>query len=301
MGHKEVPVTQLRKRVLEELERRNYSQATARAYVGAIRRFAEHFHRSPEKLGVEHIRQYQLHLVQERKLQPRTVMIQMAALRFLFLKTLKRRYSRDDLPLPKTPRRQLPTVLSREEVARLIESTSNLRHRTILMTLYATGVRRAELCRLKPENIDSQRMVIHIIQGKGGKNRDVPLSPKLLDQLRTYYRSMKCKNGWLFPSLQIRRRDQPITSKAVWHACREATRRAGITKPVHPHTLRHSLATHLLEAGADLCTIQAILGHSDVRDTAMYVHLSTRHLQVVANPLDSLPAGSASHQEPPKK
>ena len=104
MGHKEVPVTQLRKKVLEELERRNYSQATARAYVGAIRRFAEHFHRSPEKLGIEHIRQYQLHLVQERKLQPRTVMIQMAALRFLFLKTLKRRYSRDDLPLPKTPR-----------------------------------------------------------------------------------------------------------------------------------------------------------------------------------------------------
>jgi len=127
VGHKEVPVTQLRKKVLEELERRNYSQATARAYVGAIRRFAEHFHRSPDQLGIEHVRQYQLHLVQERKLQPRTVMIQMAALRFLFLKTLKRRYSRDDLPLPKTPRRQLPTVLSREEVAKLIESTSNLR------------------------------------------------------------------------------------------------------------------------------------------------------------------------------
>src|ERR1700722_17809906 len=118
VGHKEVPVTQLRKRVLEELERRNYSQATARAYVGAIRRFAEHFHRSPDQLGIEHVRQYQLHLVQERKLQPRTVMIQMAALRFLFLKTLKRRYSREDLPLPKTPRRQLPVVLSREEVAK---------------------------------------------------------------------------------------------------------------------------------------------------------------------------------------
>ena len=120
------------------------------------------------------------------------------------------------------------------------------------MTLYATGVRRAELCRLKPEDIDSQRMVIHIIQGKGGKNRDVPLSPKLLDQLRTYYRSMKRKNGWLFPSLQVRREDQPITSKAVWHACREATRRAGITKHVHPHTLRHYAASRTMPRGPKL-------------------------------------------------
>ena len=173
-------MTQLRKKVLEELERRNYSQATASVYVGAIRRFAEHFHRSPDQLGIEHVRQYQLHLVQERKLQPRTVMIQMAALRFLFLKTLKRRYSRDDLPLPKTPRRQLPTVLSREEVAKLIESTSNLRHRTILMTLYATGVRRAELCRLKPEDIDSQRMVIHFTSSKAATGTFFRHQPRIL-------------------------------------------------------------------------------------------------------------------------
>ena len=232
-------MTQLRKKVLEELERRNYSQATAHAYVGAIRRFAKHFHRSPDQLGCEHVREYQLHLVQERKLHPRSVMIQMSALRFLFLKVLKRRFCRDDLPLPKLLRRQVPVVLSPEEVARLIDSAANLRHRSILMTLYSTGMRRSELCHLRPEDIDKERMVIRIRQGKGGKDREVPLSPKLLDQLRTYYRSLKRRNGWMFPSLQARRSDEPITDKVVWHACREATRRAGITKAVHPHTLRH--------------------------------------------------------------
>jgi integrase/recombinase XerD len=180
MGHKEVPVTQLRKKVLEELERRNYSQATRHAYVGAIRRFAEYFHRSPEQLGPAQIREYQLHMVQ-RGLRPKTVMVQMAALRFLFLKVLRRRYYREDLPLPRSPRRQAPVVLSREEVARLIECASNLRHRTILMALYSTGMRRSELCHLRTEDIDKHRMVIHIRQGKGGKDRDVPLSPKLLE------------------------------------------------------------------------------------------------------------------------
>jgi site-specific recombinase XerD len=154
--------------VLDELERRNYSQATVDAYVSGIRRFAEYFHRSPDQLGCEHVREYQLHLVQERKLHPRTVMIQMAALRFLFLKVLKRRYSRDDLPLPKLLRRQVPTVLSRDEVLRLIDSTANLRHRTILMALYSTGMRRSELCHLRTEDIDKERMVIRIRQGKGG-------------------------------------------------------------------------------------------------------------------------------------
>jgi len=231
-------VTQLRKRVLEELERRNYSQATARAYVGAIRRFAEYFHRSPDQLGTEHVRAYQLDLIQ-RKLRPRSVMLQMAALRFLFLKVLKRRFSRDDLPLPKLLRRQVPTVLSPSEVTRLIAAAANLRHRTILMALYSTGMRRAELCHLRTEDIDKERMVIHIRPGKGGKDREVPLSPKLYDQLRTYYRSLRHKSGWLFPSIQTRRSDEPMTDKTIWHACREATRRAGITKSVHPHTLRH--------------------------------------------------------------
>jgi integrase/recombinase XerD len=291
-------VTHLRKMVLDELERRNYSQATAWSYVGAIRQFAAYFHCSPDQLNAEHVREYQLHLLQERKLHPRTVSVQTAALRFLFNKVLKRRLWRDDLPLPKLLRRQIPVVLSREEVARLIDSTGNLRHRTILMTLYSTGVRRSELCRLRPEDIDKERMVIRIRQGKGGKDREVPLSPKLLHQLRTYYRSLKRKNGWLFPSLQTRRVDQPITNKAVWHVCREAGRRAGITKAIHPHTLRHSFATHLFDSGAELLVIQTLLGHADPRDTMIYLHLSTRTLRAAPNPLETLVLASQPDQEP---
>jgi integrase/recombinase XerD len=290
-------VTQLRKRVLEELERRNYSQATARSYVGAIRRFAEYFHRSPEQLGPEQIREYQLHMV-HRGLRPRTVMIQMAALRFLFVKVLKRRYSRDDLPLPKTPKRQIPIVLSQEEVARLIGCASNLRHRTILMTLYAKGMRRAELCRLRTEDIDKERMVIRIPHGKGDKAREVPLSPKLLDQLRIYYRSLKVKSGWVFPSLQERHRGEPMTDKAVWHACESASRRAGITKHVHPHTLRHSFATHLFDSGAELPVVQTLLGHADPRDTMIYLEVSTRKLRAAPNPLDTLELAGAPGREP---
>jgi site-specific recombinase XerD len=294
-------MTQLRQRVLEELERRNYSQATARAYVGAIRRFAEYFHRSPDQLDPEHVRQFQLHLIRERKLQPKSIQVHMAAIRFLFVKTLKRNYRRDDLPLPKTPRR-LPTILSQDETARLIESAANLRHRTILMALSATGMRRSELARLHSEDIDSQRMVVHIRHGKGGNDRDVPLSPKLLHQLRLYYRSAKrTPSGWLFPSIQHRRVDQPIETKTIWHACREAARRAGIPKAVHPHTLRHSFATHLVEAGADLRTIQLLLGHADISDTAVYLHLSTRHLRAAVNPLDALDLTVPPMTEPTQK
>jgi site-specific recombinase XerD len=294
-------VTQLRKRVLEELERRNYSQATARAYVGAIRRFAEYFDRSPERLGLEHVRQYQVSLFAERKLRPHTVLVEMCALRFLYLKVLKRPFRRDDLPLPKLLRRQVPTVLSPHEVSRLIASAANLRHCTILMTLYSTGMRRSELCHLRTEDIDKERMVIRIRQGKGGKDREVPLSPKLYDQLRTYYRSLKHKSGWLFPSIQTRRWDEPMTDKTIWHACREATRRAGITKSVHPHTLRHSFATHLLDSGAELPAIQILLGHSDPRDTMIYLHLSTRKLRAAPNPLDNLAAAMAAEMEPEEK
>jgi integrase/recombinase XerD len=288
MGHKEVPVTQLRQRVLEELERRNYSQATARAYVAAIRRFAEFFGRSPEQLDCEHIRQYQIHLRQDRKLRPKSVMVQMAALRFLYLKVLRRSYSRDDLPLPKQPRRQIPLVLSPDEVTRLINAAPNLRYRTILMTLYSTGMRRAELCQLRPEDIDKERMILRIPHGKGGKAREVPLSQRLLDQLRVYYRSLRRRNGWMFPSLQFNRPNEPITDKVVWHACRQATRRAAIAKAVHPHTLRHCFATHLLDNGAELPAIQILLGHEDPRDTMIYLHLSTRKLKAAPNPLETL-------------
>ena len=290
-------MTQLRKMTLEELERRNYSQATARAYIGAIRRFAAYFHRSPDQLGPLEIREYQLHLYQ-RKLHPKTIRLHTAALRFFYRKVLHRRLTADDLPLPKLLRRQIPIVLSPEEVTRMIDAAPNLRHRTILMTLYSTGMRRSELCHLRPEDIDTERMVVRIRQGKGGKDREVPLSAKLLDQLRTYEGSVRRRNGWLFPSLQTRRPNEPITEKAVWHACREATRRAGIAKPVHPHTLRHSFATHLFDNGAELPVLQTLLGHADPRDTMIYLHLATRKLRSAPNPLETLPPASQPDQEP---
>jgi len=290
-------VTQLRKMTLEELERRNYSQATAHTYIDAIRRFAAHFHRSPDLLGPLEIREYQLHLYQ-RKLHPQTIRVHTAALRFFYRKVLHQRLSADDLPLPKLLRRQIPIVLSPDEVTRMIDATPNLRHRTILMTLYSTGIRRSELCHLRPEDIDKERMIVRIRQGKGGKDREVPLSPKLLEQLRTYYRSVKVRNGWMFPSLLTRRPDQPITQKAVWHACREATRRAGITKAVHPHTLRHSFATHLFDSGAELPVIQTLLGHADPRDTMIYLHLATRKLREAPNPLEMLNLPGAQGREP---
>jgi len=282
---------------LDELGRRNYSQATARTYVDAIKAFAAYFHRPPDQLGPDEIRKYQLYLV-DRELHPKTIRVQTAALRFFFRKVLRRSLFADAAPLPKVVRHQPPTVLSRDEVARLIDAAPNLRHRTILMTLYATGVRCSELCHLRPEDIDKERMVIRIRQGKGGKDREVPLCPKLHEQLRTHYRALKRRNGWLFPSLQTRRAVEPITQKAVRHACQQASRRAGITKHVHPHTLRHSFATHLYDDGAELPVIQTLLGHSDPRDTMIYVHLSTRRLRAAPNPLETLGAPRQSDPEP---
>jgi len=242
-------VTHLRQLMLDELERRNYSPNTVRSYLHAVEEFARHFGRSPEQLGPDHVREYQVHLFRDRKLSARTIAGQTAALRFLFVKTLRRPYLPDALPFPKHSRR-LPTVLSQEEVARLIDASGNLMHRAMVMTLYATGVRRAELCRLKVADIDSKRMVLHIHEGKGGRDRDIPLSPKLLATLREYWRWMKPKT-YLFPGMENNwRADVPVTTKVAWIAVTEAAKAAGITRRVSPHTLRHSYATHLLEAGA---------------------------------------------------
>jgi integrase/recombinase XerD len=280
-------VTRLRKIMLEELQRRNYSAITTRNYLRVVADFAKYFGKSPDKLGPNELRTYQAYLLQDRKLTPGTVVNRVAALRFFFVKTLKRHQFRDFLPYPQD-RRRLPTVLSREEVTRLINAAGTLFRRTLLMTLYGTGMRRAELARLKVSDIDSQRMIIRVVAGKGGKDRDLPLSPALLEILREYWRWRKPRL-YLFPTRTCRRRlDQPISDKTVWIACSEAARRAGISKRVAPHTLRHSWATQLLEAGTDLRTIQVLPGHGDLETTAQYLHLSQRHLQAVTNPLDNL-------------
>jgi integrase/recombinase XerD len=287
-------VTHLRKMMLEELQRRNYSAVTTRHYLRVVADFAKYFRKSPDKLGLNELRTYQAYLLRERKLTPGTVINQVAALRFFFVKTLKRHQFRDFLPYPQDQRR-LPTVLSREEVSRLIEAAGTLFRRTLLMTLYGTGMRRSELAHLKVGDVDSQRMIIRVVAGKRGKDRDLPLSPALLETLREYWRWRKPKL-YLFPTRMRRvQNEEPISDKTVWIACSEAAHRAGIRKRVTPHTLRHSWATHLLEAGTDLRTIQVLLGHGDLETTAQYLHLSQRHLQAVINPLDGLALSSSEN------
>jgi len=230
-------VTQLRKRMLEELQRRNYSPKTIRNYINTVKDFSRHFKKSPDKLGPDELRIYQVYLLQERKLAAATVVGRVAALRFFFLRVLRKRGFSEYLPYPKR-RWRLPEILSKEEVARLINAAGNLMQRAILMILYGTGMRRAEVAHLKVSHIDSARMMIHVECGKGGRSRDIPLSPTLLETLREYWR-LKKPQDYLFPGRD--NKDQPISDKSIWYACKEAVRYAGITKHVTPHTLRHYL------------------------------------------------------------
>lgn len=228
-------------RLREELVRRNYAATTIHSYLKAVGHFHQHVGVPLDQLGPDEIRSYHAHLLGERKLAVNTVVLNICALRFLYIKVLKRRDMKEDLPYPKQ-RLQLPVILSPAEVAQLIGSASNLYHRTLLMTLYATGLRRSELCRLKVSDIDSKRMMIRVVQGKGGIDREVPLSRKLLPTLREYYRWMRPQT-YLFPgTVDNWRADKPISPKIVWQAVREATLRAGIRKRVTPHTLRNASA-----------------------------------------------------------
>jgi integrase/recombinase XerD len=290
-------VTHLRKLMLEELQRRNYSEETIRSYIHAVEDFSRRFDCPPDRLGPRHIREYQAELFQKRKLSSGTVVIRLAALRFFYTKTLRRAWSVADTPYPKRNHR-LPTILSQEEVTQLIDAACSPFHRTILMTLYATGARRAELTHLKISDVDNKRMVIRIEGGKERKDRDVMLSPVLLEELRAHWRRLRRKpSQWLFPGNYHHTGDHPIDTKTVWDACLNAAKRANLKKGVHPHTLRHCFATHLLEAGADLRTIQILLGHADLKETTIYLHLSQRHLNATASPLDSLKLRDRSPQE----
>jgi site-specific recombinase XerD len=282
--------------MLEELQRRNLSPITTRIYLRSVEEFARYYQKSPDQLGPEHIRQYQAHLFTDRKLGAIAVAQQLSALRFFFLYTLKRPWMLEGMAMPKHPFR-LPEVLSREEVERLIQGAWSPLHRVWLVILYATGLRREELVRLKVSDIDSGRMLLHIRQGKGRKDRDVMLSPRLLEELRDYWRRVQPKpKTYLFPSKDPHQKgDVPMQAKSVFDAVQQAARRAGIEKHVHPHTLRHSFATHLLESGADLRTIQLLLGHADLKTTSRYLHLSERHLKAAASPLDSLTLAAAAN------
>src|SRR5258708_5018597 len=212
--------------MLEELERRNYAPGTIRSYIRTVEHFARHFHRPPDQLGPEHIRQYQAAMFREWKLAQNTVSQRLGALRFFYTQVLKQPWSTAETASPKKVL-HLPQVLSREEVAQLIDAAQTPVYRMLLMTLYATGARRAEVARLKISDIDSQRMIIHVRGGKGRKDRDVLLSPKLLDALREYWRGLKHKSStWLFPGRCGRTADRPINTNVVWLPCRPACARA---------------------------------------------------------------------------
>ena len=234
-------MTELRQRMLEELQRRNFSPSTIRGYIRTVRDFAVYFRKSPDQLGVEQVRQFQLHMLRDQKLATGTVQNRMTALHFFFRKVLKRHDPElYDMALTRRPKK-LPVVLSPEEVEKLIEAAPNIRYRMILLLLYATGLRRTEASQLKLADIDSKRMIIHVHEGKNSRDRELPLTPKLLEALRAYWRACKVKpKVYLFPARsQKMDEERPITDKAVWHACRESARRARLSKRLGPHTLRH--------------------------------------------------------------
>ena len=278
-------MSSLRQRMLEDMQVRGLSTCTQRVYVATVARFARYFGRSPARLGPEQIRAYQVYLTNERRLAPSSLIAAVSALRFFYRVTLQKRWTIDDaIPAPKMPR-CLPVVLSPEEVAQFLDGVKAVKHRAILTTCYAAGLRIAEAVRLTVSAIDSERMMLRIANGKGQKDRYVMLSPKLLEVLRAWWQIERPRH-WLFPG---ERPEKPITPEAVRYACRLAARRAGLAKPVSPHALRHAFAVHLLEAGTDLRTIQLLLGHRSLQTTAQYLRVATTTVCSTASPLDLLP------------
>lgn len=275
-------MTPLRQRFSDDLRLRNKSPRTIEAYVHAVAKFARHYNKSPELLGPDQIRQYQLHLI-EQKVSWSQFNQCVCALRFLYNVTLKRPHLVEHLPFAKRPR-LLPDVLTRDEVARLLAAARPGRDRTILEVKYSGGLRLRELLGLKVGDIDSARMTLHIRRGKGQKERFVPISPRVLELLRAYWREYR-PTDYLFPGLKP---GLPLHDGTVQRLCKRTAKRAGLTKRVHPHTLRHSFATHLLEAGVDLLSVQKLLGHSHFNTTAKYLHISERRLAELPKILDAL-------------
>ena len=290
-------MTSLRQRMTEDMQVRNLALNTQECYVQQVSLFARYFGQSPEQLGPAEIRTYQVYLTNEKKLATGSILIAAAALRFLYKVSLKKDWSWEDvIPVPKKPQ-TLPIVLSPEEVLRFLDCVGSTKHRAILTTCYATGLRISEAVRLTAPNIDSQRMVIRVDQGKGQKDRYVMLSPKLLKILRDWWR-VERPHPWLFPG------DIPgqhITTEAVTRACQKAHRLCGIPKPITPHSLRHAFAVHLLESGTDVRTIQLLLGHRSLATTARYLCVATTQVCATVSPLDLLPrpVPPASQPAPP--
>ena len=287
-------MTPIRQRMTEDMQVRNLSPHTQNSYVQQVSLFARYFSKSPELLGPEDIRAYQVYLTNERKLATSSILIAVSALRFLYKVTLQRDWIFDDMiPAPKKPQR-LPVILSPEEVLHFLDCVGGLNHRTILTTCYAAGLRISEAVCLKPPDIDSQRMVIRVEQGKGQKDRYVMLSPKLLDSLRNWWRVAKPK-AWLFPGDIA---GMHISKDAVEQACQKARRRCRIPKPITPHSMRHAFAVQLLESGTDVRTIQLLMGHRSLATTARYLRIATTKVCSTTSPLDLLPRPVAAEPKP---
>src|SRR5205807_994697 len=287
-------MTPVRQRMTEDMQVRNLSPHTQASYIQQVSLFARYFSKSPELLGPEEIRAYQVYLTNEKKLATSSILIAISALRFLYKVTLHRNWTLEEIiPAPKKPQK-LPVVLSPEEVLHFLDCVAGPKHRTILTTCYAAGLRISEAIRLKSVDIDSQRMVIRVEQGKGQKDRYVMLSPKLLETLRHWWRAERPAH-WLFPG------DIPgkhITRDAVAHACQKAHQHCGISKPITPHSLRHAFGVHLLERGTDVRTIQLLLGHRSLATTARYLRIATSKVCSTISPLDLLPQPVVAEQKP---
>jgi integrase/recombinase XerD len=276
-------MTELRRRMLEELRLRGYRPATIKSYIWAVKKFAEFFRRSPEKLGAEEVRSFLLHMIDTEQLARSTVVQAICALQFLYVHVLHRPCEVKDIAFPKV-RRKLPDVLTEKEVEQLLLAASGLKERAILMTLYSAGLRVGEVVQLQPADIDSDTMRIRVRDGKGGKERYVILSATLLEVLREYFRRHRPQQ-WLFYG---NTRRNAISARSVERMVTVTAQRAGLKKRVTPHLLRHSFATHLLEHGTNLRYIQELLGHRNLKTTMIYTHVSQKALGRIVSPLDRL-------------
>jgi integrase/recombinase XerD len=274
---------QLQDRMTEDMKLRGFSDNTIDCYLRYARKFAEYHWRSPAELGEAHVREYLAHLV-SREVKSGTLAMAVASLKFLYRVTLQRPDVVEQVAWPKREKR-LPEILSGSEVEQLLRRIRSLKHRTILMTAYGAGMRIAEACSLRTADIDSKRMVIHIHHGKGKKDRCVMLSDRLLRCLREYWKHARPPAPYLFPGALPER---PLSTDAVRRVVKKAIAECGFEKRVTPHTVRHSFATHLLESGVDIRTIQILLGHSSIRTTEQYTKVSTRHIARTRSPLDLL-------------
>ena len=289
-------MTPLRQRMLEDMQLRNFASGTQKHYIGHVAGFARHFGRSPEQLDLDSVREYQLYLLNERRLSVEAVNQFVSAVKFLYQVTLEMPWTNEYFPRARRPWK-LPIVLSHEELLAFFDHIPSLKYRAALMLCYGAGLRIGEAVALKVADIDSGRMLIRVEQGKGQKDRYAMLSPRLLEVLRRYWRAIR-PTHYLFPSW---RQDRHLCTTSLQTACREAALRAGIGKRVTVHTWRHSFATHLLENGADIRIIQALLGHSRIDTTARYAQVTPQVVAATVSPLDRLEPAKARSAAPKKK